>query len=344
MSPPYQGHDSSHVHISGRPPSEAHAGKDAFADDESDHSASCRRGGGCGDGARAERGVVTVVTAISWFASVAASPSLSVLAATGWLTAAGGARRRGGAARRGRAADGARGRGGARAARRRSARRCSGCTALVGGAARRAARRGGGAGAAARGPRAGRPRGRAARPPGAAVRPSRSTCARSSRRRSRRGGRSRGRSRRELLFDPAGPTRCVVHADRLRLTQAVGNLVLNALEHGAGPVRLRRTRRARTCGSRSATTVPGCPRRSLRSAAPPHAGRRGHGLAIAARAVRPPRRSAAHGAGQLRARASCSSCRAPTPSARSPAGRAGAPAARRHGRPRAAARGDADAR
>ena len=42
----------------------------------------------------------------------------------------------------------------------------------------------------------------------------------------------------ELLFDRAGP-RLLVHADRLRLVQAVGNLVLNALEHGAGPVRIR---------------------------------------------------------------------------------------------------------
>src|SRR3954453_1419876 len=32
---------------------------------------------------------------------------------------------------------------------------------------------------------------------------------------------------------------CFVRADRLRLTQAVGNLVANALEHGAGPVVVR---------------------------------------------------------------------------------------------------------
>jgi hypothetical protein len=42
----------------------------------------------------------------------------------------------------------------------------------------------------------------------------------------------------DLLFDAPG-ARLLVHADRLRLTQAVGNLVLNALEHGAGPVRVR---------------------------------------------------------------------------------------------------------
>ena len=42
----------------------------------------------------------------------------------------------------------------------------------------------------------------------------------------------------ELHVDAAGPP-LVVRADRLRLTQAVGNVVLNALEHGAGPVRVR---------------------------------------------------------------------------------------------------------
>jgi signal transduction histidine kinase len=42
----------------------------------------------------------------------------------------------------------------------------------------------------------------------------------------------------ELLFDAGGP-RLLVRADRLRLTQAVGNVVANALEHGAGPVRVR---------------------------------------------------------------------------------------------------------
>ncbi len=42
----------------------------------------------------------------------------------------------------------------------------------------------------------------------------------------------------ELYVDAAGPP-VVVRADRLRLIQAVGNVVLNALEHGAGPVRVR---------------------------------------------------------------------------------------------------------
>jgi signal transduction histidine kinase len=90
----------------------------------------------------------------------------------------------------------------------------------------------------------------------------------------------------ELLFDPSG-ARLLVHADRLRLTQAVGNLVLNALEHGAGPVRVR--------GHATRTHVrievrdqgPGLPAPVAALAADRvHAGRRGHGLAIAARVVR----------------------------------------------------------
>jgi signal transduction histidine kinase len=79
----------------------------------------------------------------------------------------------------------------------------------------------------------------------------------------------------------------VVRADRLRLTQAVGNLVLNALEHGAGPVRVR------AHASRAHVRIevrdhgPGLPApvASL-SAGAPHAARRGHGLAIAARVAR----------------------------------------------------------
>jgi len=90
----------------------------------------------------------------------------------------------------------------------------------------------------------------------------------------------------ELLFEPLGP-RAIVHADRLRLTQAVGNLVVNALEHGAGPVRLR------THATRTHVRIevrdhgPGLPAPvAALGGGPPHAARRGHGLAIAARAVR----------------------------------------------------------
>jgi signal transduction histidine kinase len=78
-----------------------------------------------------------------------------------------------------------------------------------------------------------------------------------------------------------------VRADRLRLTQAVGNLVLNALEHGAGPVRVR----AHATRSHVRVEVrdqgPGLPAPvSALSAGVAHAGRRGHGLAIAGRVVR----------------------------------------------------------
>jgi signal transduction histidine kinase len=74
--------------------------------------------------------------------------------------------------------------------------------------------------------------------------------------------------------------RPVVRADRLRLAQAVGNLVLNALEHGAGPVRIR-VEAARACVRVAVRDHgPGLP---APPAGGPHAGRRGHGLAIVAR-------------------------------------------------------------
>ncbi len=43
---------------------------------------------------------------------------------------------------------------------------------------------------------------------------------------------------RELVVQPAPAPAGVVIADRVRLAQAVGNLVANALEHGTGPVRI----------------------------------------------------------------------------------------------------------
>lgn len=71
-----------------------------------------------------------------------------------------------------------------------------------------------------------------------------------------------------------------VLADRGRLAQAVGNLVGNALEHGAGPVEVR----ARRSGERLRVEVhdngPGL-RAPLRTLSRPR-GTRGHGLAIAA--------------------------------------------------------------
>jgi signal transduction histidine kinase len=74
--------------------------------------------------------------------------------------------------------------------------------------------------------------------------------------------------------------RPVVRADRLRLAQAVGNLVLNAFEHGAGPVRIRVEAARASVRVAVRDHGPGLP---APPAGGPHAGRRGHGLAIAAR-------------------------------------------------------------
>ena len=90
----------------------------------------------------------------------------------------------------------------------------------------------------------------------------------------------------ELIVDDRA-ARVLVRADRLRLAQAVGNLVLNALEHGAGPVRIR----VHPAGGRVRIEVrdhgPGLPAPiAALTGDALHAARRGHGLAIAARAVR----------------------------------------------------------
>ena len=90
----------------------------------------------------------------------------------------------------------------------------------------------------------------------------------------------------ELIVDDRA-AHMLVRADRLRLTQAVGNLVLNALEHGAGPVRIR----VHPAGGRVRIEVrdhgPGLPASiAALTGDGLHAARRGHGLAIAARAVR----------------------------------------------------------
>jgi signal transduction histidine kinase len=86
----------------------------------------------------------------------------------------------------------------------------------------------------------------------------------------------------ELLFEP--PTsRMVVRADPLRLTQAVGNLVLNALEHGAGPVGVGAHANATRVRIEVRDHGPGLAVPVATLTGPPHDGRRGHGLAIAAR-------------------------------------------------------------
>jgi signal transduction histidine kinase len=89
----------------------------------------------------------------------------------------------------------------------------------------------------------------------------------------------------DLLFDPPH-ARLLVHADRLRLAQAVGNLVLNALEHGAGPVRIRAHATLADVRIEVRDQGPGLPAPVTALADGTHAGRRGHGLAIAARVVR----------------------------------------------------------
>jgi len=113
-----------------------------------------------------------------------------------------------------------------------------------------------------------------------------------------------------LELDPF-PPRAWVHGDRLRLAQALGNLVANALEHGAGPVRIRalatpaRIRiEVLDAGAGFATgdcgaavgdggvvgrEASGDGTLEVVRAAAPHTGRHGHGLAVAARVA------AAHG-------------------------------------------------
>jgi signal transduction histidine kinase len=79
-----------------------------------------------------------------------------------------------------------------------------------------------------------------------------------------------------------------VRAERLRLAQACGNLVANAAEHGGGDVRVR----ARALGGAVRVEVtddgPGLPAPVdvLLTRARRRAGRRGHGLAVAAQVAR----------------------------------------------------------
>jgi signal transduction histidine kinase len=105
----------------------------------------------------------------------------------------------------------------------------------------------------------------------------------------------------ELLYDPAGP-RLLVRADRLRLTQAVGNVVLNAIEHGCAPVRLRAHATRAHIRIEVRDHGPGLPAPVAELAAGEHGGRRGHGLAIAARVV------ARHGGRLLTAPVSSGAC------------------------------------
>jgi signal transduction histidine kinase len=75
-----------------------------------------------------------------------------------------------------------------------------------------------------------------------------------------------------------------VFADPFRIAQAVSNLVSNAAEHGGGVVRVRVRRTGERVWIEVADDGPGLPApvRAMVSAARSRAGRRGHGLAIAA--------------------------------------------------------------
>src|SRR5439155_9624312 len=87
----------------------------------------------------------------------------------------------------------------------------------------------------------------------------------------------------ELRVEPVPPG-LSVHGDRLRLVQAVANLVGNALEHGAGLVTLRaRVGPGTTVRFEVDDDGPGLPAPVAALAARPRAGRgrRGRGLAIA---------------------------------------------------------------
>jgi signal transduction histidine kinase len=105
----------------------------------------------------------------------------------------------------------------------------------------------------------------------------------------------------ELLYDPAR-ARLPVRADRLRLTQAVGNVVLNAIEHGCAPVRLRAHATRTHVRIEVRDHGPGLPAPVAELARSEHDGRRGHGLAIAARVV------ARHGGELLTAPVSSGAC------------------------------------
>jgi signal transduction histidine kinase len=81
------------------------------------------------------------------------------------------------------------------------------------------------------------------------------------------------------------PPGLVVRGERLRLAQACGNLVANALEHGGGDVAVRARALGRTVRVEITDAGPGLPAPvpALLARARSHRGRRGHGLAVAAR-------------------------------------------------------------
>lgn len=82
----------------------------------------------------------------------------------------------------------------------------------------------------------------------------------------------------------APPAGVLLRGDRLRLAQACGNLLANAIEHGGGQVRLRAHASAHTVRIEVLDDGPGLPAPVAELVRRPRAGRgaRGRGLAIAA--------------------------------------------------------------
>ena len=222
---------------------------------------------------------------------------MSAVAYAGWmaaLCAGGGASCAAGAAVAPRGAGGRRGARAARAAVRGAARAAR---------ARRSGARGGGRpGAAAGGARARGSRGGGARARAAAARSelvdvgallddgARGVAAAGARRSARRWRSSRC----------AG--RALVRADPVRLAQACGNLVANAIEHGASPVRVRGRVLAGRVRMEVSDAGPGLPApvRELVGRRGRRGGPRGRGLAIAARIAARERRPAVRGAERAR--------------------------------------------
>ena len=80
---------------------------------------------------------------------------------------------------------------------------------------------------------------------------------------------------------PIGPA--IVRADEARIGQALDNLVVNALDHGAGVVRVTGALTERTVRIAVADQGPGIAGRLRQAMSSPWQGRHGHGLAVAAR-------------------------------------------------------------
>jgi signal transduction histidine kinase len=85
----------------------------------------------------------------------------------------------------------------------------------------------------------------------------------------------------------APPEGVLLRGDRLRLAQACGNLLANAIEHGGGEVRLRARASAHTVRVEVLDDGPGLPAPVAELVRRPHGGRgaRGRGLAIAEEAA-----------------------------------------------------------